>query len=102
MLLSYKSKAEFAGTTNIWQYTGYLGMVKMSDGKAAVHWANSVINPRLHDKDTITAQPIFSPATKVVDRNGLSLAAYPSLAQILLKFQTRRPPATRPTPAPAW
>ncbi|WP_035798505.1 penicillin-binding transpeptidase domain-containing protein [Kitasatospora mediocidica] len=87
VLLSYRSKAEFANTTNVWQYTGYLGLVKMSDGTAAVHWAPTVINPQLGPGETITTQPVFSPPTSVVDRNGKSLAAFPSLSQILAKYQ---------------
>ncbi|MDH6136343.1 hypothetical protein P3T37_005768 [Kitasatospora sp. MAA4] len=91
VLLSYRSKAEFANTTNVWQYTGYLGLVKMSDGTAAVHWAPTVINPQLGAGETITTQPVFAPPTSVVDRNGKSLAAFPSLSQILAKYQQGAP-----------
>ncbi|WP_051969982.1 penicillin-binding transpeptidase domain-containing protein [Kitasatospora azatica] len=87
VLLSYKSKVEFANTTNIWQYTGYLGMVKMSDGKAAVHWAPTVIHPHLGPGETITTQPVFNPPTKVTDRNGQSLANFHSLDQIVKTLQ---------------
>ncbi|GAA1265875.1 penicillin-binding transpeptidase domain-containing protein [Kitasatospora nipponensis] len=91
VLLSYKSKVEFAGTTNVWNYTGYVGMVKMSDGKAAVHWAPTVIHPHLGAGETITTQPVFNPPTKITDRNGQPLTNFPSLSQILLKFQQGAP-----------
>ncbi|PYC82695.1 hypothetical protein C7C46_10085 [Streptomyces tateyamensis] len=88
VLLNFKSKVEFAGTTNVWQYTGYAGLVKMSDGKAAVHWAPTVIHPHLGPGETITVQPVFNPPTKVTDRKGQSLANLHSLDQIVKVFQT--------------
>ncbi|GAA1985455.1 penicillin-binding transpeptidase domain-containing protein [Kitasatospora viridis] len=86
--MTFKSHVEFAGTTNVWDYTGYLGMVKMSDGKAAVHWVPSVVHPHLGPGETITTTQIFNPPTKVTDRNGQSLAQFKSLDQIVLKFQS--------------
>ncbi|TQF03723.1 hypothetical protein E6W39_17640 [Kitasatospora acidiphila] len=88
VLMNFKSKVEFANTTNVWDYTGYVGMVKMSDGKAAVHWAPTVIHPHLGTGETITTQQVFNPPTKVTDRNGQSLAQFPSLNQVVLKFQS--------------
>ncbi|MFE9425173.1 penicillin-binding transpeptidase domain-containing protein [Kitasatospora sp. NPDC006697] len=87
-LMTFKSHVEFAGTTNVWDYTGYLGMVKMSDGKAAVHWVPSVVHPHLGPGETMTTTQIFNPPTKVTDRNGQPLAAYHSLDQVVLKYQT--------------
>ena len=91
VLLSYRAKDEFAGTTNVWQYTGYLGLVKMSDGTAAVHWAPTVIHPQLSAGETITTQPVFAPPTSVVDRNNKSLESFPSLSQILAKYKQGAP-----------
>ncbi|MFJ6383385.1 penicillin-binding transpeptidase domain-containing protein [Kitasatospora sp. NPDC092039] len=69
-LMSYKARAEFAGTNRAWDYQGFLGVVKMSDNTPAVHWAPSVIHPHLSGNETIAVQPVFSPPSTVVDRNG--------------------------------
>ncbi|GAB2710616.1 penicillin-binding transpeptidase domain-containing protein [Kitasatospora kifunensis] len=98
VLLNFKSHLEFAGTSNTWDYTGYLGMVKMSDGTAAVHWAPTVINPHLGPGQQIVTQPVFNPPTRVTDRNGQSLQNAPSLTQILANFQSN-PPAQNPADA---
>ncbi|MFI6443389.1 penicillin-binding transpeptidase domain-containing protein [Kitasatospora sp. NPDC050543] len=87
VLLTYKAKAEFEGTTSVWQYDGFLGMVKMSDGTSAVHWSPTVIHPHLGAGESIMTQPIFAPASNVVDRNGRTLAAFASLAPLLPSLQ---------------
>ncbi|WP_224282670.1 penicillin-binding transpeptidase domain-containing protein [Streptomyces sp. LS1784] len=69
-LMSYKARAEFAGTNRAWDYQGFLGVVKMSDNTPAVHWAPSVIHPHLSGNETIAVQPVYSPPSTVVDRNG--------------------------------
>jgi hypothetical protein len=88
VLMNFKSKLEFANTTNVWDYTGYVGMVKMSDGKAAVHWAPTVLHPHLGAGQIITTTQVFNPPTRVTDRNGQSLAQFPSLAPIVSKFMS--------------
>ncbi|WP_327068504.1 penicillin-binding transpeptidase domain-containing protein [Kitasatospora sp. NBC_01302] len=98
VLLTFKSHVEFANTSNTWDYTGYLGMVKMSDGTAAVDWAPTVINPHLGPGQQIVTQPVYNPPTRVTDRNGQSLQNSPSLTQILANFQTN-PPAQNPADA---
>ncbi|MEV7187215.1 penicillin-binding transpeptidase domain-containing protein [Kitasatospora sp. NPDC093102] len=69
-LMSFKARAEFAGTNRAWDYQGFLGVVKMSDNTPAVHWAPSVIHPHLSGNETIAVQPVYSPPSTVVDRNG--------------------------------
>ncbi|WP_316526618.1 penicillin-binding transpeptidase domain-containing protein [Kitasatospora brasiliensis] len=69
-LMSYKARAEFAGTSRVWDYQGFLSVVKMSDDTPAVHWAPSVIHPHLSGNETIAVQPVFAPPSTVVDRNG--------------------------------
>ncbi|MET8539368.1 penicillin-binding transpeptidase domain-containing protein [Kitasatospora sp. NPDC004799] len=69
-LMSYKARAEFAGTNRAWDYQGFLGVVKMSDNTPAVHWAPSVIHPHLSGNETIAVQPVYAPPSTVVDRNG--------------------------------
>ncbi|MFI9270668.1 penicillin-binding transpeptidase domain-containing protein [Kitasatospora sp. NPDC052896] len=91
VLESFSAKAEFTGTANVWQYTGYLGMEKMSDGTAVVHWAPTVIHPQLTAGETLTTQPIYSPPSSVTDRNGKSLAGFPSLTGMVAKFQQSVP-----------
>ncbi|GAA5008377.1 hypothetical protein GCM10025734_50440 [Kitasatospora paranensis] len=62
--LTFSAKVEFTGSTAAWTYTGSLGMVKMSDGKAAVHWAPSVIHPALGTGRTIDVKPVYAPPAR--------------------------------------
>ncbi|MFC6596252.1 penicillin-binding transpeptidase domain-containing protein [Kitasatospora paranensis] len=85
--LTFSAKVEFTGSTAAWTYTGSLGMVKMSDGKAAVHWAPSVIHPALGTGRTIDVKPVYAPPGSVSDRNGKPLTSFPSLTAILAGFK---------------
>ncbi|MFF2074581.1 penicillin-binding transpeptidase domain-containing protein [Kitasatospora sp. NPDC058162] len=73
VLMGFKARAEFAGTSRVWDYNGFLGVVKMSDNTPAVHWAPSVIHPHLSGNETIATQQVFAPPSSVVDRNGKAL-----------------------------
>lgn len=73
VLMGFKARAEFEGTNRVWDYNGFLGVVKMSDNTPAVHWAPSVIHPHLTAGEVIATQPVFAPAGNVVDRNGKAL-----------------------------
>ncbi|MFJ9845362.1 penicillin-binding transpeptidase domain-containing protein [Kitasatospora sp. NPDC101155] len=73
VLTGFKARAEFEGTSRVWDYNGFLGVVKMSDNTPAVHWAPSVIHPHLSGNETIATQQVFSPPSTVVDRNGKPL-----------------------------
>ncbi|MET8623560.1 penicillin-binding transpeptidase domain-containing protein [Kitasatospora sp. NPDC004669] len=73
VLMGFKARAEFEGTSRVWDYNGFLGVVKMSDNTPAVHWAPSVIHPHLSGSETIATQQVFSPPSTVVDRNGKPL-----------------------------
>ncbi|MQS13712.1 penicillin-binding protein [Streptomyces kaniharaensis] len=73
VLMGFKARAEFAGTARVWDYNGFLSVVKMSDDTPAVHWAPSVIHPHLNGTETIATQQVFAPAGTVVDRNGKPL-----------------------------
>jgi hypothetical protein len=88
---SFKAKVEFAETSTPWLYDGVLGMVKMSDGTAAVHWAPSDLNPNLHPGESIAIKPIFAPPTGIADRKGRPLDRYPSLTPILAGLKTAAP-----------
>ncbi|MFI5531610.1 penicillin-binding transpeptidase domain-containing protein [Kitasatospora sp. NPDC051853] len=71
--LTFKAKVEFAGTATAWTYEGRLNLVKMSDGKAAVQWASSVLNPKLKPGELPDVKPITAKVTGVVDRKGRKL-----------------------------
>ncbi|MEE1788918.1 penicillin-binding transpeptidase domain-containing protein [Streptomyces sp. SP17BM10] len=73
VLMGFKARAEFEGTARVWDYNGFLSVVKMSDDTPAVHWAPSVIHPHLSGNETISTQQVFAPPSTVVDRNGKSL-----------------------------
>ncbi|MER5863749.1 penicillin-binding transpeptidase domain-containing protein [Kitasatospora sp. NPDC002040] len=81
--LSFRAKVEFAGTANAWNYEGRLGLVKMSDGKAAVHWAPNVVHPKLDSGESIAVKPVFAEPAMVLDRNGKPLN-FPSLTPALM------------------
>ena len=87
VMMGYSAAAEFEGTSSVWKYDGFLGVVKMSDDTPAVHWAPTVIHPHLAEGETITAQPIFAPPSNVADRNGKSIASYTSLAPLVASLQ---------------
>ncbi|MFG3225857.1 penicillin-binding transpeptidase domain-containing protein [Kitasatospora sp. NPDC048194] len=73
VLMGFKARAEFEGTSRVWDYNGFLNVVKMSDNTPAVHWAPSVIHPHLSGAETIATQQVFAPPSTVVDRNGKPL-----------------------------
>ena len=73
VLMGFKARAEFEGTSRVWDYNGFLSVVKMSDNTPAVHWAPSVIHPHLSGNETIATQQVFAPPSTVVDRNGKAL-----------------------------
>ncbi|AUG79332.1 Putative penicillin-binding protein [Kitasatospora sp. MMS16-BH015] len=89
MLLGYQAKAEFAGTAAVWSYEGALGLVRMSDGTAAVHWTPHVIHPHLDAGETIAVQPIAAQPGTLQDRHGKSLAGFDSLRPLLTNFKAQ-------------
>ncbi|GAA2790307.1 penicillin-binding transpeptidase domain-containing protein [Kitasatospora sp. CM 4170] len=73
VLMGFKARAEFEGTNRVWDYNGFLSVVKMSDDTPAVHWAPTVIHPHLGPGEVISTQPVFAPPGNVVDRNNKPL-----------------------------
>ncbi|MER7754820.1 penicillin-binding transpeptidase domain-containing protein [Kitasatospora sp. NPDC097643] len=73
VLMGFKARAEFAGTNRVWDYNGFLSVVKMSDNTPAVHWAPTVLHPHLNGNETIATQQVFSTSSIVTDRNGKPL-----------------------------
>ncbi|MFF2820955.1 penicillin-binding transpeptidase domain-containing protein [Kitasatospora cineracea] len=99
VLESFKASLEFADTGTPWNYDGVLGVVKMSDGTAAVHWAPSVIHPKLDANETISIKPLYAAPSTVTDRKGRPLAAYASLAGLLNKLKSAAPQGGDPADA---
>ncbi|MEU9128254.1 penicillin-binding transpeptidase domain-containing protein [Kitasatospora sp. NPDC048540] len=88
--LSFKAKVEFAQTGTAWSYDGVLGMVKMSDGKAAVHWIPGVVHPKLGPGESIAVKPVTAQATTVVDRHNKALN-FPSITAQLGQIKAPAP-----------
>ncbi|MFE2111054.1 penicillin-binding transpeptidase domain-containing protein [Kitasatospora sp. NPDC059463] len=87
-LMTFKARAEFEGTSRVWDYNGFLGVVKMSDNTPAVHWAPSVIHPHLAAGETISVQPLPPLAGNVVDRNNKPLNS-PSVTPLIATAQAK-------------
>ncbi|MFF7452716.1 penicillin-binding transpeptidase domain-containing protein [Kitasatospora sp. NPDC008115] len=87
-LMGFKARAEFEGTNRVWDYSGFLGVVKMSDNTPAVHWAPSVIHPHLATGETISVQPLPPLAGNVVDRNNKALNS-PSITPLIATVQAK-------------
>ncbi|WP_406202410.1 penicillin-binding transpeptidase domain-containing protein [Kitasatospora sp. NBC_01560] len=87
VLMGYKARAEFEGTSRVWDYNGFLGVVKMSDDTPAVHWAPTVIHPHLAAGEVISTQPVFAPPGNVVDRNGKALQGASLTPSLLATLQ---------------
>ncbi|MFF2952636.1 penicillin-binding transpeptidase domain-containing protein [Kitasatospora sp. NPDC057965] len=88
VLMGFKARAEFEGTNRVWDYNGFLGVVKMSDDTPAVHWAPSVIHPHLGAGETISVQPLPPLAGNVVDRNNKALNS-PSITPLVATVQAK-------------
>ncbi|MFF4340498.1 penicillin-binding transpeptidase domain-containing protein [Kitasatospora sp. NPDC001540] len=99
VLESFKASVEFAETGTPWNYDGVLGVVKMSDGTAAVHWVPNVIHPKLDAGETIAVKPLYAAPAAVTDRKGKPLANYPSLTGLLNKLKSATPQAGDPADA---
>ncbi|OKJ11788.1 penicillin-binding transpeptidase domain-containing protein [Kitasatospora sp. CB01950] len=99
VLESFKASMEFAETGSPWNYDGVLGVVKMSDGTAAVHWAPTVIHPKLDGTETIGIKPVFAAPAAVTDRKGKPLSSYPSLGPFLAQLKAAAPQGGNPEDA---
>lgn len=99
VLMGFKARAEFAGTSRVWDYNGFLNVVKMSDDTPAVHWAPTVIHPHLNATETIAVQPVFAPAGTVVDRNGKQLQGASLTPTLLGSLQDNAHKLLPPDPA---
>ncbi|WP_406091943.1 penicillin-binding transpeptidase domain-containing protein [Kitasatospora purpeofusca] len=88
VLMGFKARAEFEGTNRVWDYSGFLSVVKMSDNTPAVHWAPSVIHPHLAPGETIGVQPLPPIAGNVVDRNNKPLTGA-SITPLLPTLQAK-------------
>ncbi|MER5636018.1 penicillin-binding transpeptidase domain-containing protein [Kitasatospora sp. NPDC002227] len=91
VVLGYQAKAEFAGTANAWSYEGVLGLVKMSDNTAAVHWSQHVIHPHLDAGESISVQPVAAQPGTLQDRKGRPIKTFDSLSPLLASFKYQPP-----------
>jgi hypothetical protein len=71
-----------------WTYPGGLDVLRSSNGAEAVHWANTVLYPKLRQDQLLRAGtvPSSTPAARVLADDGrtvLTSAAYPSLRDIV-------------------
>ncbi|MGW4382877.1 penicillin-binding transpeptidase domain-containing protein [Kitasatospora sp. NPDC004531] len=99
VLQSFKASMEFPETGSPWTYDGVLGVVKMSDGTAAVHWAPSVIHPKLDGTETIGVKPVYAAPAAITDRKGKPLAGYASLNGLLTQLKGAAPQGGKPEDA---
>ncbi|RKE20813.1 penicillin-binding transpeptidase domain-containing protein [Streptomyces sp. TLI_171] len=99
VLESFKASLEFAETGLPWNYDGVLGVVKMSDGTAAVHWAPTVIHPKLKAGQSLAVKPVYASPSTVTDRNNKPLASYPSLTGLLNQLKAAAPQGGDPATA---
>ncbi|MEY9843759.1 penicillin-binding transpeptidase domain-containing protein [Streptacidiphilus sp. MAP5-3] len=83
--VNFSVAAQVKGGT--WSYPGTLDVVQSTNGTSAVHWASSVLYPKLTDGQNVQAGAVTADpgATTVTDRNGTQLTAAqdPSLSDIL-------------------
>lgn len=83
--VTYTVSAQVRGGT--WSYPGSLDVVQSSPGTHAVHWAASVLYPKLVESQSLQAGPVTADrgARVVTDQNGTQLtpAKDQSLADIL-------------------
>ncbi|MFB9369219.1 penicillin-binding transpeptidase domain-containing protein [Kitasatospora sp. NPDC001664] len=84
LTVSFKARVEFAGAARPWEYDGRVAMVKLSDGRAVVHWDPSVVHPKLTNAGkALAVRPVTASLSKVVDRKGRPVAEFPSIAALL-------------------
>ncbi|GLW55430.1 penicillin-binding transpeptidase domain-containing protein [Kitasatospora phosalacinea] len=99
VLESFKASVEFAESGTPWNYDGVLGVVKMSDGTAAVHWVPNVIHPKLDAGEAIAVKPLYAAPAAVTDRKGKALGGYPSLTGLLNQLKSAAPQGGDPADA---
>ncbi|MFE0459648.1 penicillin-binding transpeptidase domain-containing protein [Kitasatospora sp. NPDC058965] len=66
-----------------WQYDGWLGVLRTGNGKAVVHWANTVLHPALGPQQSLSVQAVAAAPVQYTDRNGRPLDGFRSLAPLL-------------------
>jgi hypothetical protein len=86
MHVTFTVTADVRGGT--WTYDDGLDVLRSSNGAEAVHWANTVLYPKLHPGQSLRAgtMPSTTSAAKVLADDGttvLTSAAYPSLRDII-------------------
>jgi len=82
---------DYQGIVVPWSYSSALTVGRDDQGKPAVKWAPSVLDPDLQDGDTLVTGPAKTPQVDIVDRDGnvMDVAKYPSLTQIFKDLRDR-------------
>ncbi|MFJ8044062.1 penicillin-binding transpeptidase domain-containing protein [Kitasatospora sp. NPDC096147] len=81
--LTFRAKVTLEGASAPWEYDGTLTMVKAGKDKAVVHWAPTVVHPKLDGAKTLSVQSVSGAPSKVVDRKGRPVTEFPSVAAVL-------------------
>ena len=84
--VTFTVTAQVRGGT--WSYPGALDVLRSSNGGEAVHWANSVLYPKLKDGQSLRAAalPAKSAPARILADDGmtaLTAAGYPSLRDVI-------------------
>jgi hypothetical protein len=85
--VAFQADAQLTGFGD-WTYQGAVSVIKTTNGKAVVHWAPSVLHPRLTDQTALKAGALPALPARITDRTGTAISAYPSLAALAPGFQT--------------
>jgi hypothetical protein len=74
-----------------WSYHSSLTVGRDDQGKPAVKWAPSVLDPDLQDGDTLVTGPAQTPEVDIVDRDGnvMDATKYPSLTEVFKDLRDR-------------
>ncbi len=90
LAFGFKATLSFTGTvtgTDVWMYDGQLAVGLGADGRALVHWAPTVIHPRLGPNESVAIRGLHVPGAGMTDRKGRPLNGFPSLAPLLAALQ---------------
>ncbi|MDH6133828.1 hypothetical protein P3T37_003226 [Kitasatospora sp. MAA4] len=87
LTLGFKATVSIDGATGPWTYDGQVGVERGGDGQTLVHWAPTVIHPRLGRGESIAVRSLPVPTATVTDRQGRPLTAFPSLTPLLASLQ---------------
>ena len=82
---------DYQGIDAPWSYRSALTVARNAQGKPAVKWAPSVLEPDLTTGDTLVTGPAKTPQVDIADRDGkiMDVAKYPSLTTVFKDLRDR-------------